>query len=181
MEEENELISINNPFPNIKNSRTEEQKKSDRELIKGLYIKRHKLADMQKHPMLQHISKTQVRNDLQIVLKQMKSSPLFDKKFRATKQLESMDDLYREAMEAWEKSKKTKTKTFSKTKEGDQFASTENGTMEEDSYGDPNLLKVALNILAEQNKVLGLQQMTKTTEVNLNNNNSQVIIGMQIT
>lgn len=208
MENENKPVVQKTTQDYLECRRTNEQKKKDRELVRDLYIKRWKNADIKRHPALAHISGTAIWQDIQFVKKQMKTSPVFDKKFKIQKQLETLDELFRETMEAYGKSKNAKIKTFSKTKEFGSSSTSkkgkskktevydydemetsaeggasifESGSFEENSYGDPNLLKVALNILAEQNKVLGILGSTKVTEVNLNNNNSQVIVGMQIT
>lgn len=182
MEDNKDLVPVNKPtVVNKYHKRTDEQKKADRVLIKDLWVRRYKLKDICDHPNLKHISVSQVRQDLKQVKKVFKSSPTFDKQFTAKRQIALGEEIINEAMIAWEKSKGLKVKTFSKTKTGGQFSGEETGSMEEVSYGDPNYLKVAKDAFAELNKLYGINQAVKTTEVNVNNNNSQVIIGMQIT
>lgn len=69
-----------------------------------------------------------------------------------------------EAFEAWEKSKKTRRKTRNKTvtggKDGDK---SEYEEVDEDAYGDPNLLKVVLEARGRIDKAWGADQPPEIT------------------
>jgi len=143
--------------------RNDLEKQKDRELIKDLRLRRLSIRQIVSHPDLQHISQTQIFDDLKLIESEWKNNTLIDLDKKKQEQLETLDFIIRENSEAWEKSKADKIKKSIKNKndkvKGD---SKETGVQTETIHGDHNYMKRVLDAIAEQNKILGLHAPVKS-------------------
>jgi hypothetical protein len=170
--------------------RTSADKKRDRELIKKLYFfDKQGITEIAKNPALQHISKTQVYNDLEIVKKMWKGSPDFDKNFERKKLVSELELSAKESIKSFYLSQGRKVRKVERKKVGPNF-DPENPkpedlytfqleeTTEEYGPGDPNFLKAFNETVKLRAIVMGVN-MSPKTEININPGDKQ-IIGMII-
>lgn len=173
--------------------RTEEQKKRDRELIKKLYyFDKLGINRIAEHPELQHISKTQIYNDLEQVKKRFKGDPKYDKEFERKKLVAEAELAGKEAIKSFylsqgkklrviERKKLPKNFDESNAKPEDLYTFEVENQTEEYNPGDPNFLKVFNETIKLRASLMGLNISPKT-EINVNGNNQgkPTIIGMVI-
>lgn len=139
-----------------RHSRTDEQTERDRSFASDLFLKGYSyrriaeaINERNKSDEVPYtVTYQTVYNDIQFCLTQWKREQFDNIDQYITQELQSLDNVAREAWEEWEKSKRPKCKTkyiLGKAKE----------VQKETTTGDPSFLNVVLNVQQRKARLLG--------------------------
>ncbi len=137
--------------------RTVFQREADYERITSLYLRGWRQVDIAAEL---GIVQSQVSYDLRVIQDRWKKNSIIDMDEAKQRELSRIDELERECWQAWEDSKKERTKTRQEStgkKKNDGKMEVVRATMErETGAGNPAFLSGVMSCIAERNKLLGL-------------------------